>query len=62
MSDEQERRHAQEVKKLPRSKCRLCGLEGPKPMVHDGKCVNEQLCEMRQRKAEQYKRQREGGT
>jgi hypothetical protein len=34
-------------KKLPRSKCVLCGMEGVKPMVMDGRCVNERACQIR---------------
>lgn len=47
MTEQRDSRFAVEVKKLPRSKCQVCGLEGPKPMVRDGKCVNEQACDRR---------------
>lgn len=38
---------APEIKKLPRSTCGRCGLEGPKPMVDKGKCVNQTACDRR---------------
>jgi hypothetical protein len=57
MSDESTPRA--EVKKLPRSRCVLCGLEGVKPMVHDGRCVNERACQIRRER--NAARKREGG-
>lgn len=46
MSDELQPPRA-EIKKLPRSTCERCGLEGPKPMVANGKCVNQAACDRR---------------
>jgi hypothetical protein len=36
-----------EIKKLPRSICQRCKLEGPKPMVQNGACVNKLACDRR---------------
>lgn len=38
---------AQEIAKLPRSRCGRCGFEGVKPMVVDGACTNVQACRIR---------------
>lgn len=60
MSDEKDPRLAQEIKKLPRSRCALCGLEGVKPMVNNGRCVNERACQLRRERNAGRKQQREG--
>lgn len=47
-----------EIKKLPRSRCALCGMEGPKPMVVDGRCRNDRACELRRERKRQHEEKR----
>jgi hypothetical protein len=42
-----------EVKKLPRTRCALCGLEGVRPMVTDNRCTNLLACTKRRERTKE---------
>lgn len=59
MSQDEARRLAQEIKKLPRERCPLCGITQAKPAMDNGRCRNLTACEMRRRREAERKQQRE---